>query len=341
MRTDIGKLWMGLGVISFLASGVVYAQDKIVPEKRIEEKKKKDGWDFLLTPGASVSLSDNRSVIGQPEGLTMVLGATIISAARYRKEHHEWRNALAITELFNRTPALDEFIKATDLVKFETIYLFHLMDWLGPFAKANIDTILLEGFDIRSDATRWNITHSDGSTETRNGFKLRLTDGFEPLTLKETAGFFAGLLDPKEMKVKGRLGFGGQHVFADGAWSISDNGDTPEIEVITLKSFNQAGGVLELSVGGELYQKKLVYKLNAEIMMPFLTELEAGDDRGIVDLTNIEFTASLSFKVFAWLSIDYLFRALRQPQLLDEFQIQNNLLLTASYSFFQPEAEKK
>jgi hypothetical protein len=36
-----------------------------------------------------------------------------------------------------------------------------------------------------------------------------------------------------------------------------------------------------------------------------------------------------------------MFRAIRQPQLLDEFQIQNNLLLTASYTFFKPEEPKK
>jgi hypothetical protein len=75
-------------------------------------------------------------------------------------------------------------------------------------------------------------------------------------------------------------------------------------------------------------------------MMPFVNDLAEGDDRGLVDLTNMEFGAKLSFKVLEWLSIDYVFRALKQPQLLDEFQIQNNLLLTASYAFFKPPAKK-
>jgi hypothetical protein len=339
--SQIGRLWLGLILATFLSSGLVYAQDKIVPEKRLEEKKKKDGWDFLLTPGASVSLAHNRSVIGQPEGLTMVLGVNIVSGARFRKDVHEWRASLNITELFNRSPSLDEFVKSTDAIKLETIYLFHLLDWLGPFAKLNLDTSMLEGYDVRPEVSRWQITRADGTLETHDGFRLRLTDGFEPLTLKETAGFFATILDIPEMKIEGRLGFGGQHVFADGAKSVKDDDATPEIDVATLKSYNQAGGVFELNMGGELYEKKLVYKVNAEVMMPFINELEDGDDRGVVDLTNIEFSAGLSFKVFEWLSIDYVFRAIRQPQLLDKFQIQNNLLLTASYSFFKPKEEKK
>ena len=73
---------------------LAWAQVEHVPEKQLEEKKKKDGWDFLLTPGTSVSLSDNRSVIGQPEGLTMTVGVTVVSGANYRNGPHEWRSSL-------------------------------------------------------------------------------------------------------------------------------------------------------------------------------------------------------------------------------------------------------
>lgn len=339
------KLLQVMVVVSgFLLAGSVVANDNVVPnvlpEKKPEAKKKKDGWDFLLTPGASVSLSDNRAVIGQPEGLTIVLGANVASGAFFRAGPHEWRSTLNLTELFSRSPQLGDFVKSTDLVKLESVYLFDLLDWLGPFAKVNIDTVLLESFDVRSEATRWSISRTDGSVETRDGFNLRLADGFEPLTLKETAGFFADIYDSKPFKTSARLGVGGVHVFADGALSVSDDAATPEVEVLELRSYSQFGGVLELTAGGELYSKKIVYKLGAEFMMPFVNDLQAGDNRNVIDLTNIELTASLSFKVLSWLSIDYAFRVLRQPQLLDKFQIQNNLLLTASYSFFKPDEKK-
>jgi len=329
-----------LAVLMAAPSGL-RAQDDLVPEKQLEEKKKKEGWDFLLTPSASAALSDNRSVIGQQEGLTITLGASLASGAFFREGSHEWRATLDINEMFAQTPALDEFVKTTDIFKFKTVYLFHLIDWLGPFAKATIDTAMLEGFDARAEPTQWTITYNDGSVVNRSGFHLRLTDGFEPLTLKETAGFFAKPVESKKLNVEGRVGFGGMHVFADGGLAVQDDGATEAIDVLELKDVNQAGAVIELEAFGELYDKKIIYKAGAEFMIPFVTNLEEGDNRGAGELTNIELTASLSFKVLEWLSIDYVFRAVKQPQLLDEFQIQNNLLLTASYTFFKPEEEKK
>ena len=336
-HAKIAPIFLALLLLPLQAS----AQGDLVPEKKLEEKKKSDGWDLLLTPGLSMSLSDNRAVIGQPEGLTMTVGVSIASGANLRRESHEWRNSLNITELFTHTPELEEFVKSTDLVKLESVYLFHLYKWLGPFAKLNLDSVLLEGFDVRPSTVTWTIARADGSTESRTGRHLRLTDGFEPLTLKETAGFFAKPYESDRLNVEGRLGFGGMHVFADGGLAVGDDDTTPEIEVAEWTRFGQAGALVRAPARGRPYDKKLTYRVGAEIMIPFINDLDTEDDRSITELTNIEIGATISFKVFEWLAIDYVFRALRQPQLLDEWQIQNNLLLTASYSFFKPEKEEK
>jgi len=326
---------------SIAISNPSQAQGDLVPEKRLKEVKKSEGWDFILTTGFNTSLSDNRSMIGQPDGLTMTIGATIIAGADYRFIVHELRNMFNLTETFTHTPTLEEFVKSTDILKYESIYLYHLLDWLGPFFKLNLDTVLLEGFDTRPEPVAWRITRNDGSQENRAGFHLRLSDGLQPLTLKETAGFFAKPYESKKLNFETRLGFGGMQVFADGQLAIQDDDTTPLVDVIELKSFSQAGGVLDLAAWGQLYEKRVIYKVSAGFMMPFISDLEEGDDRSITELTNIEINASISFKLLEWLALDYVFRAIRQPQLLDEFQIQNNLLLTASYSFFKPKKEEK
>jgi hypothetical protein len=328
-------------VLVALGATDVLAQAEVIPEKMLEEVHKIEGWDFLLTPSASLALSDNRSVVGQAEGLTMTVGAKLAAGTFFRKRAHEWRTILDVTEMFSQTPSLEEFVKSTDIVKLESIYLFHLLKWLGPFAKVNLDSNLLEGFDIRPERVTYSITYLDGSAETRSGFRLRLTDGFEPLVLKETAGFFAKPCESKSFSVEGKLGFGGMHVFANEGLTVKDDGGTPEIEVVELDGFSQAGGVIDLAVFGELYDKKLTYRVSAEVMMPFVNDLREGDGRGIGELTNIELNAAVSFKVLEWLSIDYVLRVVRLPQLLDEWQVQNNLLLTASYTFFKPKHEEK
>jgi hypothetical protein len=335
------KLLAILPVCIVLAQGTAHAQEVVIPEKQLKEVRKIEGWDFLLTPSASMALSDNRSVVGQQEGLTMTLGTKLVSGAFFRKKAHEWRTTLDITELFSHAPSLEEFVKSTDIFKVESVYLYHLLDWLGPFAKVNLDSALLEGFDIRPERVDYAISWLDGTSETRSGFRLRLTDGFEPLILKETAGFFAKPYESKALSVEGKLGFGGLHVFVNEGLTIKDDGGTPEIEVVELDGFTQAGGVIDLAVFGEMYDKKLTYRVSGEIMVPFINDLQEGDDRGIGELTNIEFNAAVSFKVLEWLSIDYVLRVVRLPQLLDEWQVQNNLLLTASYTFFKPKHEEK
>lgn len=330
-------------VVAVLTLGAAdaFAQADIIPDKMLEEVHKIEGWDFLLTPSASLAISDNRSVVGQAEGLTMTVGAKLAAGTFFRKKAHEWRTTLDVTELFSHTPSLEEFVKSTDIVKLESIYLFHLLKWLGPFARVNLDSTLLEGFDIRPERVTYNITYLDGTSETRSGFRLRLNDGFEPLTLKEAVGFFAKPFEGKAFNLEGKLGFGGLHVFVNDGLTVKDDGGTPEIEVMELEGFTQAGGVLDLAAFGEMYDKKLTYRVGAEIMLPFINDLQEGDDRGIGELTNIEFNATVSFKVLEWLSIDYVLRVVRLPQLLDEWQVQNNLLVTASYTVFKPKHEEK
>ncbi|MBM4398523.1 MAG: hypothetical protein FJ087_22920 [Deltaproteobacteria bacterium] len=49
-------------------------------------------------------------------------------------------------------------------------------------------------------------------------------------------------------------------------------------------------------------------------------------------MTNVELGAKVSFKLVSWASLDYEFRALRVPQVTDEFQLQNMLPLNFSYT---------
>ncbi len=319
-----------------------FGQENLVPVKKPNEVKKSDGWDFTLTPALNTALSSNYQVVGQPEGASVAIGVNVDAGAAMRLDAHEWRNTLKITEQWTRTPVLDEFTKSTDIFKLESIYLFHLIDWLGPFAQLNLDATMIESFAVQPGVADWLITFNDGTSITRTAQRLRLSDWFSPLIIKETAGFFAKPLARDEYSLEARLGFGGLHTVADGQLTVKDDGATADrIEAVELRSFNQDGGVLDLALFGQLFGKKIVYKLFAGFMMPFVNELQAGDDRNFAELTNMEFSATLSFKVFEWLSVDYVFRAVRQPQLADQFQIQNNLLLSASYTFFKPEEEKK
>jgi hypothetical protein len=66
--------------------------------------------------------------------------------------------------------------------------------------------------------------------------------------------------------------------------------------------------------------------------------LPPGDNRSSLALMNIEMGGQLSFKLVDWASLDYQVKAIREPQVLDGFQVRNSLLLTMGLAY---SAEKK
>ncbi len=330
---------ISLVLAAFCLPTVGWAQERLVSKDAVKEVKKTEGWDFLLTTGGSFSFSDNRNTIGQADGSSYTLGVNIIGAANFRSGIHELRNGLNINESFSRTPVIDAFLKANDVLKEESIYLIHFLDWLGPYVDLSLQTSMFESYayNLKPDTVDWDVTMVDGSSKTLQHLRrLRMTDGFQPFRLKETVGVFAKPFTDPRINFEIRLGVGGLHVFANRQFAVSGTAANGDINVNELKTYSEAGAEVGLGLWGELYDKKVSYQLNANFFTPFAYEIRKDKENGAFNLTNIDISAIISFKLLEWFSVDYQFKAVREPQLLDKFQIQNNILLTASYTFFKP-----
>jgi len=313
------------------AADDVYVPDADMATALKAEEAKKDGWDLRATVGASLSFGDNRKVVGQPDGASWLIGMTFSGEANLVQGRHEWRNSLGFKESFSRTPVIPEFVKAADELKIESLYIFRVVPpWLGAFARAAFETAIMQGKDVRPEPVDYVIPGRDG-VFTKD--RLKLTDPFLPFKLKESLGMVYTPIAKEEVTFETRLGFGGRHTFAADQLVLADDETTPQIEIGALETNHQGGGELTATLWGTLSNKLVSYKLSAEAMTPFLhSSLPAGDDRSALDLTNVEILAKLSFKLVSWASLDYEFKALREPQLVDEWQIINGLLLTFSYS---------
>ncbi len=294
-----------------------------------EEEKKKDGVEWSINAGATLNFTDNRQVIGQQDGSAFTFGFKMDAGVTVRDSGHEWRNTLGVLAGVTRTPALPEFVKTQDNLEAESIYLYHVTDWFGPYARFAWQTPMFRGTDVRAEPTDYTITNLDGTTTDVTASRLTLTDAMSPSRLKESIGLFAQPIRQEPVSVEVRLGAGGRHVLADGQLAVTDDEDTPVVEVSELDDVHQLGAEAALEIWGGFEEGRLTYKFTAEAMTPFLhNDLPAGDDRSSFELTNILLKAALSAKVVEWASVDYEFRAVREPQLLDAFQIQNQLLLT-------------
>jgi hypothetical protein len=301
------------------------------------------GWDGTLTVGGNVALGHLYQVVGAQNGLSFAIGVNFAGELDYTDGPHDWRTTLGILEGYAYGPPINRMVKSADDIKFETTYYYHIpgAEWAGPFGRFTVNTVLFEGSDHRPGEVQYQITHIGGAKEDRLGDRLKLSSNFLPSTLKEGVGLFARPISEEAVEVEFRLGVGSRQVFADGQFVLAGvdamkgkgtNGLVDLVRVTETENFQQAGGEAGIMVQGSGYDKKILYQAWAEAMMPFWRKAPAGDDRENWKMTNIEFGAKLSFKLVDWCSIDYVFKTLRQPQLSEDFQVSNNLLVTFAYT---------
>lgn len=331
---------------------------------KVVEAPPQNGVFASLKADATFSFTDTQKVVGQADGTTLNFGVKLDGHVDVLEGNHEWRNSLLVNAGLTKTPTIPEFVKNTDILSLESIYLYHVRPWIGPFARFRLDTAMFGGTDVRPGPTNYKVTYQDGRTmETCNPedptcttTKFPLTDAFQPLTLKQSLGLFAQPYKSVPVNVEGRVGLGAQEIIADKQFAVNDLPDTfencpaaddgdpatpPTKSVIPCVEVNQLSDVLQLGleanleVWGALYDNRISYKVYAGILAPFahgaLPQLytDAGGKDDVGQLTNVDVGANISVKLVEWASLGYEFKAVRVPALLpDTFQVRNTLLLT-------------
>jgi hypothetical protein len=323
----------------FLAAAPAAAQqtteevpDDLVADEAPAEVVTDQGLKWQVGPALSFSFNDNRSVVGQPDGWALNLDAHLPASIGYRTGGHELRGAFEAQIAYSRSTALPEFVKSKDIFAFDADYLYHVLEWIGPYVHFGLDTVMFPSYDTRGSTVFWAVSRYDGTSERWTGTRLRLTDPFEPITFQESAGAFVHPYTTDPFTIETRAGFGGLHTLADGQLVVDDDGATSDIEVRELHDFDQAAVELGVALFGQFAENKVTWRVGADVAFPVVNRPE-DPSHTLAELTNVDLNATLSFKLLSWLSLDYTFRALRRPQLVDAFQIQNNLLLTLSYTW--------
>lgn len=322
----------GALLLATSGSALAAADPGLLPKEEEVVKaadKKPEGWDPALTLGASVALSSNSNVVGQPDGASWTFGLNLLGRLDFLDGMHDWRNTLKIQEVVTRTPVLDAWVKTADQLFLESVYYLKLRDDLGPFASLKLETPLFRAYDIRQTPVTY-VDKADGSTVATDVKRLRTTEALQPLALKEAIGVFYRPIETPAIEVDIRAGFGAQQVFAEGGRVLDDDDTTPEIEITRLTDFVQAGAVIGVEGKGALEGGRIMYSAHAEVMFPLVNDDPT--NRSAVELANYDLGAKISFKLFEWASLDYEIKAFRMPALVAEWQVQNNLLLTFSYS---------
>lgn len=318
-------------VVGLMMAGLTaHAQiEEVVPKQEIKRSEKVElGWAKKLILGGSISMGKSENVIGQADGQSNTYGLNLEGHLNNNQENSEWRNELKVGESASRTPAVPRYVKVKDELKIDTMYLhtFDGIDWVGPYAKGSVETSIFKGEDVRATSQVYQLP--SGSTVTASS--IRLTDGFKPVTTKESAGAFFKIINKETMTLEARTGLGAVQVNANGQLAIKDNSSTSNVEIVELESFEQLGVEGALAWKGNI-DAKTSYSLEGEFLTPFVTGQSATDKRDKLELTNWEVKGRLTTKLYEWLSLDYTAKLYKQPLLLDKTQNQSLLMVSMTY----------
>lgn len=320
------------------------AQETAAPELAASEvaasqvpapAEKKMGWTPGAALGANAAVSSVSNVVGQTDGSSQTYGLNLNSTVNHVSERSEWQNKISYNGAATRTPAQPRFVKSSDILKYESVYLYSLEAYpkLGPYARVNAEAPVFMGEDVRSTAVTYNIARRDGTTTALTGTTLRLTDGFRPLTTKESAGFNYKAYETPTARVDVRAGFGAEQIAAEGQLAITGTATDGSINAVELRNVSQAGFETAITAKGQL-DTRTSWEVGLETLTPFVTNKESNDDRDAIRLTNIDGSAKLSSNLASWAALTYSYKVQIKPQLVDRTQQTHMMVLNFNYNLF-------
>ncbi len=294
-------------------------------------------WKYTLGIGINGAMTRSTNVVGAVDGTSAQVGAIVDGTANWVKDQHNWENVLKLTESFTRSPAIPSFLKSADELKLQSTYIYKLraVPWLGPYARGLGTTSIFRGYEVRGEDTVIVRNFSDGTSSgpllKTAGNKYGTTKPFEPTLLRESVGMFANPVAMPEFTLKSRIGAAMQHILTREGFAIADDSATPEVEYKQLVDSTQAGAELGIEMLGKVAEN-LNYTASADFFYPLYESTDSPQD-GLENLqTNI--AAKLSVRLSTYFSLDYILSLKRIPIIVDEWQVQNGLLVSCNYTIF-------
>jgi len=291
------------------------------------------GWKKSAKLGTNLSFSSSQDVVGQSDGNSETYGLNLKGEFRRNGRGDEWRSETSLLTSTTKTPAVPHYVKSSDELKLNTMYLQFWNDSrsFGPYARLEATAPMFKGEDRRAASSTYRITARDQTSTTTTGSSFRLTDGFKPLTTKESLGFFWKPVNEERLKVEARVGAAAMQIDADGQYTLAGTNAANEILVNELTDVNQAGLEAAVSAKGKVDDKSS-YEVGIESLTPFINNKAAADKRDALRLTNVDAFLKLTSNITSWASFGYDYKMKLQPQLVNRPQQIHMIVINVSYN---------
>jgi len=232
------------------------------------------------------------------------------------------------------------WVTATDQLRGDVLYSYDVFKTAGPYVRASAESHFLPTDILVSEDTTYEVTKLDGTVESIDkaaNETFHTADPWRPTLLREGAGINTRFLQKnRSMNFNFRMGFGLRQHLYDGALVFEDLTAAGVQQYKVQDSFNEIGAestvVASLRLPGWV-----VYSTDLELFVPFVDsrpESISGSETGNRWNIAASWRNTVSFRVTRNLSLNYFANIDLEPQISDETQVQQSLLLRASWSLW-------
>ena len=309
-----------------------------VPEEELFRPQR--GFFGSLVLGGDVSFNQRSNAPGLQDGLTFAFRAFADARASLELFGHPLILQLQVEEGQAKAPDLP-LQKNNDRFDLDLLYIYRLERWLGPYVRFGVETNLFAGFSNFDRETNVALYDLDEDLVfwARGVDRVKLSPPFGLTSLKEGTGLNWRVYKSRFAEGTLRTGIGARHRLAKDLFeevelstlsdSVRQEPTFPPIDVLPFRFFreigsdNQVGVELTLLATARLSRWVLI-SLEVDALVPFDT----------VANTVLEARASVAFKLTSYLSVNYVFRFLRDRAILPEDRLEQDVLLRFSLELF-------
>lgn len=317
---------------NFLGAGVTPPQD--------EEVALIGNWRFNALFGGNINFQNTKNVSGIENGNSFSFSTFLDNKLTYERDLHFSTTRLEIEEGLTKNPNSSDFETNLDELDLDSIYIYRLKSWIGPYVRFNLDTNLFAQTRDLGEATTVLIVDRSGNLLSLDAGSVNfdLRKSFSSLAFREGAGVNLTILKTVRFDLNLRLGIGARQVYVENlftertdiALADIDTGGVsitePHFIVQKLNNSYQEGFETAL-VGNLRFFRWIVMNTEFEMLEPF-------DD---LNEPIISWENSLVLRLGPYASLNYITKIIRDPDLnspQEPFSRDQQLLLRLSYAFF-------
>ena len=289
-----------------------------------EDPTEDDDWTISAVLGANFNFIQS-NLITQQEGFSYGYDVFFDGTAIFNDQTHLWSNRLDVA-LGQFSPVANEdedrqFRTQSDRLFANSIYVYQLTPWFGPYGRMGITTNMLERRQWFDDGVR--VVDDEGAVDVARS--VSLGQPFAPMTLLQGAGGNFRVLRTRPVELDIRAGVGARQLLANGLRIIdSRSGTFEDPDRVRGVDGNSSFG-FEGTVVGLVRIWRLIGTTEFDGLLPVT------NDAGLFTWRN-----QLSLRLASFISLNYRFNMNRDPNLDAEHpnRTEHDVQLRFSYTLF-------